>query len=146
MKKQIKRLDEILNGKATEFFNELLKKEIEEIKKNEFLFDDFMDMHDEEDFFVFKLKLEKELRNKGYKKNPKVIGILENFCDKEMNEIFEEMSFENYTKFLWKKVRNSNEFLRYRIKDRTVLVLRKAGRNGHRFAKEKYKKEYEFPY
>lgn len=68
MKKQIKKLDEILNGKATELFNKCLEKEIKEIKKREYLFEDFDEMHDEENFFVFKLKVEEELRNKGYKK------------------------------------------------------------------------------
>ena len=36
MKKQIKKLDEILNGKATELFNKCLEKEIKEIKKREY--------------------------------------------------------------------------------------------------------------
>jgi hypothetical protein len=146
MKKQIKKLDEILNGKATELFNKCLEKEIKEIKKREYLFEDFDEMHDEENFFVFKLKVEEELRNKGYKKNPEVIGIFENFYDKEMNDIFEEMSFENYTKTLWKEIGNLKFFLKYKIKGMAVLVLKRTGRNGHRFAKEKYKKEYEFPY
>lgn len=146
MKKQIKKLDEILNGKATELFNKCLEKEIKEIKKREYLFEDFDEMHDEENFFVFKLKVEEELRNKGYKKNPEVIGIFENFYDKEMNDIFEEMSFENYTKTLRKEIGNLKFFLKYKIKGMAVLVLKRTGRNGHRFAKEKYKKEYEFPY
>ena len=146
MKKQIKKLDEILNGKATEFFNELLKKEIEEIKKNEFLFDDFEEFHNEEHFLIFQWRIERELEKKGYKKNPEILRTFENFFDNEINHIFAEMEFENYTKFLWKEVRNSGKFLKYKIKDRTVLVLKKDGRNGHKFAKEKYKEEYEFPY
>ena len=56
MKEQIKKLDRILNGKASEFFNECLEKEIREIKKKEFLFDDFEEMLDEENFLIFQLK------------------------------------------------------------------------------------------
>ena len=41
MKEQIRKLDKFLNGKASELFNECLEKEIREIKKKEFLFDDF---------------------------------------------------------------------------------------------------------
>ena len=146
MEKQIKKLDEILNGKATEFFNECIEKEICEIKEKEFLFDDFAEFHNEENFLIFQIKTEKELEKQGYKKDPEILITFENFSDREINHIFAEMEFENYTKFLWKEVRNSGEFLKYKIKDRTVLVLKRAGRNGHKFAKEKYKEEYEFPY
>ena len=146
MEKQIKKLDEILNGKATEFFNECIEKEIREIKEKEFLFDDFEEFHNEEHFLIFQWKTEKELEKQGYKKDPEILRTYENFIDNEINHIFAEMEFEKYKKFLWKEVRNSDEFLKYKIKDRTVLVLKRAGRNGHKFAKEKYKEEYEFPY
>ena len=138
MERAIKKLDEILNGKAKIFLRECIEKEIKEIKEKEFLFDDLMFMHNKKRFLAFKLKLEKELRNKGYKENSEVIEIFENFCDTEMN-------FDNYTKLLWKEVRNSNKFLKYKIKDKTILVIKKAGRNGHKFAKEKFE-EYEFPF
>lgn len=56
------------------------------------------------------------------------------------------MEFENYTEFLWKELSSSKDFVKYRIKERTVLVLKKRGRNSRNFANKKYKEEYEFPY
>lgn len=146
MKEQIKKLDRILNGKASEFFNECLEKEIREIKKKEFLFDDFEEMLDEENFLIFQLKTEKALEEQGYKKNPEILRTYQNFFDDEINHIFAEMEFENYTEFLWKKLSSSKDFAKYSIEERTVLVLKKRGRNSRNFANEKYKEEYEFPY
>lgn len=146
MKEQIKKLDRILNGKASEFFNECLEKEIREIKKKEFLFDDFEEMLDEENFLIFQLKTEKALEEQGYKKNPEILRTYQNFFDEEINHIFAEMEFENYTEFLWKKLSSSKDFAKYSIEERTVLVLKKRGRNSRNFANKKYKEEYEFPY
>lgn len=146
MKEQIKKLDRILNGKASEFFNECLEKEIREIKKKEFLFDDFEEMLDEENFLIFQLKTEKALEEQGYKKNPEILRTYQNFFDDEINHIFAEMEFENYTEFLWKKLSSSKDFAKYNIEERTVLVLKKRGRNSRNFANKKYKEEYEFPY
>lgn len=146
MKEQIKKLDKILNGKASEFFNECLEKEIREIKKKEFLFDDFEEMLDEENFLIFQLKTEKALEEQGYKKNPEILRTYQNFFDDEINHIFAEMEFENYTEFLWKKLSSSKDFAKYSIEERTVLVLKKRGRNSRNFANKKYKEEYEFPY
>lgn len=146
MKEQIKKLDKILNGKASEFFNECLEKEIREIKKKEFLFDDFEEMLDEENFMIFQLKTEKALEEQGYKKNTELLRTYQNFFDDEINHIFAEMEFENYTEFLWKKLSSSKDFAKYNIEERTVLVLKKRGRNSRNFANKKYKEEYEFPY
>lgn len=146
MKEQIRKLDKILNGKASKLFNECLEKEIREIKKKEFLFDDFEGMHSEENFLIFQLKTEKALEEQGYKKNTELLRTYQNFFDDEINHIFAEMEFENYTEFLWKKLSSSKDFAKHRIEERTVLVLKKRGRNSRNFAKEKYKKEYEFPY
>ena len=146
MKEQIKKLDRILNGKASEFFNECLEKEIREIKKKEFLFDDFEEMLDEENFLIFQLKTEKALEEQGYKKNPEILRTYQNFFDDEINHIFAEMEFENYTEFLWKKLSSSKDFAKYSIEERTVLVLKKRGRNSRNFANKKNKEEYEFPY
>jgi|GEM_PF-2824035 len=146
MKEQIKKLDRILNGKASEFFNECLEKEIREIKKKEFLFDDFEEMLDEENFLIFQLKTEKALEEQGYKKNTELLRTYQNFFDDEINHIFAEMEFENYTEFLWKKLSSSKDFAKYNIEERTVLVLKKRGRNSRNFANKKYKEEYEFPY
>ena len=148
MKEQIRKLDKILNGKASKLFNECLEKEIREIKKKEFLFDDFGEMLDitEENFLIFQLKTEKALEEQGYKKNPELLRTYQNFFDDEINHIFAEMEFENYTEFLWKKLSSSKDFAKYNIEERTVLVLKKRGRNSRNFANEKYKEEYEFPY
>lgn len=146
MKEQIKKLDRILNGKASEFFNECLEKEIREIKKKEFLFDNFEEMLDEENFLIFQLKTEKALEEQGYKKNTELLRTYQNFFDDEINHIFAEMEFENYTEFLWKKLSSSKDFAKYNIEERTVLVLKKRGRNSRNFANKKYKEEYEFPY
>ena len=146
MKEQIRKLDKILNGKASELFNECLEKEIREIKKKEFLFDDFEETLDEENFLIFQLKTEKALEEQGYKKNTELLRTYQNFFDDEINHIFAEMEFENYTEFLWKKLSSSKDFAKYNIEERTVLVLKKRGRNSRNFANKKYKEEYEFPY
>lgn len=103
-------------------------------------------MHDEENFLIFQLKIEKALEEQGYKKNPELLRTYQNFLDDEINHIFAEMEFENYTEFLWKELSGSKDFVKYRIKERTVLVLKKRGRNSRNFANKKYKEEYEFPY
>ena len=100
----------------------------------------------EENFLIFQLKTEKALEEQGYKKNPELLRTYQNFFDDEINHIFAEMEFENYTEFLWKELSSSKDFVKYRIKERTVLVLKKRGRNSRNFANEKYKEEYEFPY
>ena len=146
MKEQIGKLDKILNGKASEFFNECLEKEIREIKEKEFLFDDFEEFHTEENFLIFQWTTEKELEKPGYKKDPELLITFENFIDREINRIFAEMEFENYAKLLWEELSSSKDFEKYTVKERTVLVLKKRGRNGRSFANEKYKEEYEFPY
>ena len=146
MKDQIKKLDKILNGKASKIFNECIQKEICEIREKEFLFDDFAEFHNEENFLIFQIRTEKELEKQGYKKDPELLVTFENFIDREINHIFAEMEFENYAKLLWEELSSSKDFEKYSVKERTVLVLKKRERNGFSFANEKYKEEYEFPY
>ena len=128
------------------FSTNVSKKKFAKSGKRNFFFDDFAEFHDEENFLIFQIRTEKEFEKQGYKKDSELLITFENFIDREINHIFAEMEFENYAKLLWKKLSSSKDFKKYSVKERTVLVLKKRGRNGRSFANEKYKEEYEFPY